>query len=174
MKAFLRGLEICNQDEAYYLRPENILYVKADGNYCDIHLTDGDVLESVSCQRAEIARMIDTQLPSCLSQKFALLGRSYLVNVEHIMYVNAGKQTLAFDINQPGMCKKQTIKISTEALRNLRISLEGLFNVMQSSNMMETGGAINGGFTDYMATPQKEKNYDTQEDEVKILGIRNT
>lgn len=167
-----RGLKICNQDEAYYLRPETILYVKADGNYCDIHLTDGDVLESVSCPRAELARMIDTQLPTHLSQKFALVGRPYLVSVEHILHINAGRQTLTFDVNQPGMCRKQCIKVSTEALRNLRITLEGLFNVLVASREVpEARSTVNGGFASYLSSPQKEKSYDTQDDEVKILGV---
>ena len=48
MKTRNRILEISNQNEVYYIHPETILYVEADGNYCDIHLTDGDVLETVS------------------------------------------------------------------------------------------------------------------------------
>lgn len=124
MKQKGKYLELSNQNEVYYLNPENLLYVKADGNYCDIHLTDGDVLETLSFQRAEIARKIEEQLNYSQASKFSLIGRSYLVNIEHIMYINAVKQQLTFDINLPGQCKKKTIKASTGALRALRSVFE--------------------------------------------------
>ena len=44
MKQRKNILKISNQTEIYYLNSDLILYVEADGNYCDIHLTDGDVL----------------------------------------------------------------------------------------------------------------------------------
>ena len=47
MKQRKNILKISNQTEIYYLNSDLILYVEADGNYCDIHLTDGDVLKTV-------------------------------------------------------------------------------------------------------------------------------
>jgi len=163
-------LEISNQNEVYYLHPETILYVEADGNYCDIHLTDGDVLETVSFQRAEIARKIDTQLPREVASMFSLLGKPYLVNIEHIMHINAQRQQLTFDINQPGTCKKKSIKATPTALRNLRQALDEPIIVSLPKTQKER--KVNGGFANYMTTSssKKNKNYDIEDDEVMILG----
>ncbi|MCR5312514.1 MAG: hypothetical protein K6E54_02490 [Bacteroidaceae bacterium] len=163
-------IEISNQNEVYYLRPDTILYVVADGNYCDIHLTDGDILETVSFQRAEIARKIDKQLSMDLSSKFALVGKPYLVNLEHIMYINVQHQQLTFDINQPGTCKKKSIKASTNALRNLRQALD-TDSMSTSFAPVASERKINGGFAQYLsAVSNANKTYETGEDEVMILG----
>lgn len=124
MKQRKNILKISNQTEIYYLNSDLILYVEADGNYCDIHLTDGDVLKTVGFQRAEVARMIDTQLLTEDASKFALVGKRFLVNITHIQYINASQQQLIFDINHFGTCQKKAIKISVNALRNLRLSLD--------------------------------------------------
>lgn len=169
MKAKNRILEISNQNEAYYLRPDNILYVVADGNYCDIHLTDGDVLETVSFQRAEIARKIDTQLSRDLASNFSLVGKSYLVNIEHIMHINAQHQQLTFDINMPDTCKKKAIKATSNALRNLRQALEET----SAAGIMATTSErrVNGGFAQYLSSESaKDVDYEIGDDDVMMLG----
>lgn len=180
-----RILEISNQNEAYFLHPETILYVEADGNYCDIHLTDGDVLESVGFQRAEIARKIDLQLTHELACSFSLVGRTYLINIKHIMYINAGRQQLVFDVNMPGTCKKKNVKASTEALRNLRAALDGTLPPPSVEKEKPVITNANRGFSGYLSAqvadkncnldalllPQSgEKNYDIADDEVMMLG----
>ena len=117
-------LKVGNQSEIYYLNSDLILYIEADGNYCDIHLVDGDVLKTVGFQRAEIARMMDVQLATDVACNFALIGRSYLVNLSHIMYINAPQQCLMFDVNYVDSCMKKSIKVSVNALRSLRVLLE--------------------------------------------------
>lgn len=168
MKQRNRVLEISNQNEVYYLQPQTILYVEADGNYCDIHLTDGDVLETVSFQRAEIARKIEMQLTIDLVQMFSLVGKSYLVNIDHIMYINVHKQQLAFDTNHPGTCKKKSIKATANALKNLRQALD---KPQVSIPKKQSGRMIKEGFTNYITSSAScHKNYDIEEDEVMMLG----
>lgn len=53
---------IKNKSEVLYLRLDNILYIQADGNYCNIYLADGGVINTLTYQRAEIARIMDEQL----------------------------------------------------------------------------------------------------------------
>ena len=165
-----RTLEISNQNEVYYLQPETILYVVADGNYCDIHLTDGDVLETVGFQRAEIARRIDTQLSRDLARRFALVGKPYLVNVERIMYINATKQQLVFDVNHPGTCRKKSLKASTGALRALRQALDNNGVEASKDEPIASTVRINGGFSNYLASQATERSYDIEDDEVMVLG----
>lgn len=168
-----RLLEIGNQNEVYYLQPESILFVQADGNYCDIHLVDGDVLKTVSCKRAEIARKIDLQLAGDLARMFSLVGKPYLVNICHIMHIAPMRHLLTFDTNHPGTCRKKTIGASSEALRSLRSALDdqGLGKAAGKTERLVTG--INGGFSDYVASTLREetKDYDIGDDEIMMLGL---
>lgn len=168
MKQRKNILKISNQTEIYYLNSDLILYVEADGNYCDIHLTDGDVLKTVGFQRAEVARMIDTQLLTEDASKFALVGKRFLVNITHIQYINASQQQLIFDINHFGTCQKKAIKISVNALRNLRLSLDEV--VVIAPKTYNSLSATNNGFVNHIMTKPVVKNYDIDEDEVMILG----
>ena len=167
-----RLLEIGNQNEVYYLQPESILFVVADGNYCDIHLVDGDVLKTVSCKRAEIARKIDMQLAGDLARMFSLVGKPYLVNICHIMHIAPMKRLLTFDTNHPGTCRKKTIDASTEALRSLRTALEDQ-SVGKAAGTERLVTGINGGFSDYVASTLRDepKNYDIDDDEIMMLGL---
>ena len=109
-------LTIKNKSEVLYLPTENILYIQADGNYCDVYLTDGDVINTLTYQRAEIARMMDEQLPNHIRRRFMLLGRSYMVNADHVLRIQPGKQLLTFGVNLFGTTKKVTIRATTKAL----------------------------------------------------------
>ena len=168
-----RLLEIGNQNEVYYLQPKSILYVVADGNYCDIHLVDGDVLKTVSCKRAEIARKIDFQLAGDLARMFSLVGKPYLVNICHIMHIAPMKHLLTFDTNHPGTCRKKTIDASPEALRSLRSALDDQSIGKSAGKTERLVTGINGGFSDYVASTLREetKNYDIGDDEIMMLGL---
>lgn len=168
-----RLLEIGNQNEVYYLQPESILFVVADGNYCDIHLVDGDVIHTVSCKRAEIARKIDCQLAGDLARMFSLVGRPYLVNISHIMHIAPVKHLLTFDTNHPGTCQKKTIEASPEALRSLRSALDDQDAGRQTGKKPRLVTGINGGFSGYVASKMREetRNYDIGDDEIMMLGL---
>ena len=92
-------LTIKNKSEALYLKLDNILYIQADGNYCNIHLVDGGEINTLTYQRAEIARMMDEQLEAEERGRFVLLGKSYLVNIDYILRIQPGKQLLTFSVN---------------------------------------------------------------------------
>jgi len=112
-------LTIKNKSEVLYLRVDNILYIQADGNYCNVYFADGGVLNTLTYQRAEIARMLDEQLPQKTRMKFALLGRSYMVNTDYVLRIQPGKQLLTFRVNQFGTTQKMTLKATAKALDQL-------------------------------------------------------
>ena len=112
-------IHLGNSKELICLTPEQILYVIADGNYCNVYLTDGGMLETLSYQRAEIAREIDNQLPFAEKIRFALVGRSYLVNLDFVLRIQPYKQLLTFSTNVFGSCKKQSVEASVKALNVL-------------------------------------------------------
>lgn len=119
-------LIIKNKSESLYLRLKDILYIEADGNYSNIYFVDGSVLKALSYQRAEIARMIQEHFPKVWSDEFALLGRSYIINLNYILRIQPNKQLLIFRTNVFGSNKKTRIKAPTNALNELNLALERL------------------------------------------------
>ncbi len=117
-------LIIKNKSEVLYLRLNDILYIQADGNYCNINLADGSVINTLTYQRAEIARMLEEQLPNDVIGRFALLGRSYLVNTDYVLRIQPSKQLLTFRVNKYGTLKKIIIKATANALQQLEILME--------------------------------------------------
>ena len=117
-------LIIKNKSEVLYLRLNDILYIQADGNYCNINLADGGVINTLTYQRAELARMLEEQLPNDVIGRFALLGRSYLVNTDYVLRIQPSKQLLTFSVNKYGTIKKASIKATAKALRQLEIFME--------------------------------------------------
>ena len=117
-------LTIKNKSEVLYLQLSNILYIQADGNYCDIYLADGGVLNTLTYQRAEIAKMMDEQIPENIRKRFALVGKSYMVNTDYVLRIQPSKQLLTFMVNQFGTTKKVSIKVTTKALTKLAEEME--------------------------------------------------
>ena len=115
---------IKNKSEVLYLRPDTILYIQADGNYCNICFTDGSVVNTLTYQRAEIARMMDEQLTEENRKRFVLLGRSYLVNMDYVFRIQPSKQLLTFQVNKFGSAKKIVIKATTKALELVAKEME--------------------------------------------------
>jgi DNA-binding LytR/AlgR family response regulator len=89
-------LVIKNKSEVLFLQLDDILFIQADGNYCNINLADGGVINTLTYQRAEIARMLEEQLPENVNTHFAMLGRSYLVNTDYVLRIQPGRQLLTF------------------------------------------------------------------------------
>ena len=117
-------LTIKNKSEILFLRLDDILYIQADGNYCNIYLADGGVINTLTYQRAEMARMLEEQLSKEALSRFALLGRSYLVNTDYVLRIQPGKQLLTFRVNKLGSTKKISIKATTKALQEIECFIE--------------------------------------------------
>ena len=111
-------LVIKNKSEVLYLQLDDILYIQADRNYSNIILADGGVINTLTYQRAEIARMMEEQLPNSCKQ-FVLLGRSYMVNTGYVLRIQPSKQLLTFCVNRFGTTKKVSIKATAKALAEL-------------------------------------------------------
>lgn len=120
----MENLTIKNKSEVLYLRLSNILYIQADGNYCDVYLADGGVLNTLTYQRAEIAKMMDEQIPEDIRKRFVLVGKSYMVNTDYVLRIQPSKQLLTFMVNQFGTTRKVSIKVTTKALTKLAEEME--------------------------------------------------
>lgn len=117
-------LTIKNKSEVLYLPLSNILYVQADGNYCNIYLADGGVLNTLTYQRAEIAKMMDEQIPENIRKRFVLVGKSYMVNTDYVLRIQPSRQLLTFMVNQFGTTNKVSIRVTTKALTKLAEEIE--------------------------------------------------
>jgi DNA-binding LytR/AlgR family response regulator len=115
-----------------YLHLSNILYIQADGNYCDIYLADGGVLNTLTYQRAEIARMMDEQLSDDCRKRFVMVGRSYMVNTDYVLRIQPSKQLLTFRVNRLGTDQKIAIKATAKALDALIAEMEKLSDAAAS------------------------------------------
>lgn len=120
----MENLTIKNKSEVLYLRLSNILYIQADGNYCDVYLADGGVLNTLTYQRAEIAKMMDEQIPENIRKRFVLVGKSYMVNTDYVLRIQPSRQLLTFMVNQFGTTRKVSIKATTKALTKLAEEME--------------------------------------------------
>lgn len=67
--------------------------------------------------------MLEDQLPES-SKRFALLGRSYMINTDYVLRIQPSKQLLTFRVNRFGTTKKVTIKVTTKALIELAERME--------------------------------------------------
>ena len=118
------GLIISNKSEVLYLCLDQILYIQADGNYCNVHCVDGSVLNTLTYQRAEIARMIQEQVSEECSKRFVMLGKSYLVNINYVLRIQPSRQQLTFSVNQFGTTNKIHLKATRKALIQLITEIE--------------------------------------------------
>lgn len=75
------------------IRQEDVLYFEAERNYCSIHLvTEKSLL--VSAPLANIARHF-------LSDNFARIHRSYVINMEYLEFLLGGKAVLTNGVQLP-------------------------------------------------------------------------
>lgn len=121
-------LTIKNKSEVIYVPLSNVLYFQADGNYCNIYFADGSVLNTLTYQRAEIARMMDEQLQEEDRRDFVILGKSYLINKNYVLRIQPSRQILTFQVNRFGTTKKISIKATAKALNLLVQHIEAFSN----------------------------------------------
>ena len=83
-------LHIIDGKKEYFISPEEILFVKADGNYCDITLTTHTKYNGVRIQIGKFVQLLDG-LPHGMVKSLHRIGRSYLINLEYLKYVDPKK-----------------------------------------------------------------------------------
>ncbi len=158
-------IHISNRNESYYLRPEDLLYIEADGNYCNIYRTDGDQLGPICMQMGEMARRIRL-LREDVRQHFAQVGRGYIVNTEHILRIVPARQVLELDLMQPTTGRRYILHPSVKALQEFRRIMDERY-VMFSPSHITINMAANSGFADYAVAEQKlDVMYNVAEEEI--------
>ena len=161
-------LIISNKSESYYIRPEDIAYIKAAGNYSDIYLKDGSFISALLIQLGEIAKKINS-LDVSLSRLFAIVGRSIIVNTDLIMRISPAKQELLIDHIEKGARERTILNPSVKALQQLRTGMDMGEAVALT---MGLGGDIRGaGFASHLARKNRSEQFFLSDDETLFLGI---
>ena len=101
-------------NEAYSFNPNQIICIEADGNYSNLHLSNGNEY-LLSFQLGQLESIIKEQL-SYSNYSFVRVGKSLIINMDELICVNITKQTL--EMNQPSG-EKLLFNASREALKKL-------------------------------------------------------
>ena len=81
LNKYNKKLCIATQKHQIIIEKSNILYLKADGNYCEIHMLDG-TLHCCSKALKEILSRIS-------ENNFLKVHKSYVVNLEYLNYIDS-------------------------------------------------------------------------------------
>ena len=101
-------------NEAYSFNPNQIVCIEADGNYCNLHLSNGNEY-LLSFQLGQVESMIKEQL-SYSNHSFVRVGKSLIINMDELVCANITKQTL--EMSQPSG-ERMLFNASREALKKL-------------------------------------------------------
>lgn len=80
-------LHIIDAQKEYYLSLNEILFCSADGNYCDIYMTNQTVYRSIRIQLKYLTTAIKEK-GKMVEHHLERIGRSYIINMQYVQYVN--------------------------------------------------------------------------------------
>lgn len=99
------------------LAPDQILAIKAEGNYSTIILIDGQEI-LVTKQIGKIEKHIRSQIPEEESLLLKL-GRSLIINAQYIFMLDTGRD-YGIELRSPDFKTKRSFKPSREKLKELQ------------------------------------------------------
>ena len=102
--------------ELLKIRPEDIIYIEADGNYCRMYLRGG-FEQQLWFNRQRFISIISKQLRD-EKPTFIVVGRSYIINLAYIFRINpVQSELILFDSSKP---EQISLHASQEALNKLK------------------------------------------------------
>ena len=102
--------------ELLKIRPEDIVYIEADGNYCRMYLRGG-FEQQLWFNRQRFISIISKQLRD-EKPTFIVVGRSYIINLAYIFRINpVQSELILFDSSKP---EQISLHASQEALNKLK------------------------------------------------------
>lgn len=111
-------LVISTNTDLVRIAARHVVYITSDGNYSTIVQTSNE-MRVVTTQLGQIERMIDEQSPG--PGVFVRIGKSLIVNINSVHYINIPKQQLVLvDAQQ----NRHTLTASREALKDLKELIE--------------------------------------------------
>jgi len=114
----MEWLRISTSTELVRVATDEIVYVRADGNYSDLILTNG------KCRKMTFQIHFFDEIFQQLHQNmFVRVGRSLIVNKRYIYVINLTEQMMLFS-GQQIKGEIAPVKVSREALKQLKEMLE--------------------------------------------------
>lgn len=114
----MEWLRISTSTELVRVATDEIVYVRADGNYSDLVLTNGK-----SRKMTFQLHYFDEVFQHLQNNMFARVGRSLIVNKRYIHVINLTEQILIFS-GQQLKSEIKPVNVSREALKQLKELLE--------------------------------------------------
>ena len=114
----MEWLRISTSTEMVRVATDEIVYVRADGNYSDLVLTNGK-----SRKMTFQLHFFDEVFQQLQNNMFARVGRSLIVNKRYIHVINLTEQILIFS-GQQIKSDIKPVNVSREALKQLKELLE--------------------------------------------------
>ena len=114
----MEWLRISTSTELVRVATDEIVYVRADGNYSDLVLTNGK-----SRKMTFQLHFFDEVFQQLQNNMFARVGRSLIVNKRYIHVINLTEQILVFS-GQQIKSDIKPVNVSREALKLLKELLE--------------------------------------------------
>ena len=114
----MEWLRISTSTELVRVATDEIVFVRADGNYSDLVLTNGK-----SRKMTFQLHFFDEVFQQLQNNVFVRVGRSLIVNKRYIHVINLTDQMLVFS-GQQIKCDIKPIYVSREALKQLKELLE--------------------------------------------------
>lgn len=114
----MEWLRISTSTELVRVATDEIVYVRADGNYSDLVLTNGK-----SRKMTFQLHFFDEVFQRLHDNLFVRVGRSLIVNKRYIYVINLTEQTLTFSGQQING-DIRPVSVSREALKQLKELLE--------------------------------------------------
>lgn len=106
-------LHLVDAQKEYYFFLDDILFCSADGNYCDIHMVQHIIHRSIRIQLGQLWKKIEEK-GMMLNHHLERIGRSYIINMKYIQYVNPKDGTLILHTD-----KDDKLKIPKAAAKEL-------------------------------------------------------
>lgn len=114
----MEWLRISTSTEMVRVATEEIVYVRADGNYSDLMLTNGR-----SRKMTFQIHFFDDVFKQLHRNMFVRVGRSLIVNKRYIYVINLTDQMMSFS-GQQIKSEIAPVRVSREALKMLKEQLE--------------------------------------------------
>ncbi|MBO5615172.1 MAG: LytTR family transcriptional regulator DNA-binding domain-containing protein [Prevotella sp.] len=114
----MEWLRISTSNELVRVATDEIVYVRADGNYSDLMLTNGR-----SRKMTFQLHFFDETFKQLRNNMFVRVGRSLIVNKRYIHVINLTEQVLLFS-GQALHGEIKPVRISRDALKQLKELME--------------------------------------------------
>jgi DNA-binding LytR/AlgR family response regulator len=113
----MEKLKISTSVGLFRVPTEDIAYIKASGNYCDVHLFNGEMVTMTF----QLHYFVEA-LGKLKQNFFARVGKSLIVNKNFVYSINIASQDLKLMDHR--MHQDFKLKASKEALKELKTVLE--------------------------------------------------